>query len=154
MYIHVYQIIKNRGPGPYNSLCHTDNIKYFSGLSLMRNRGKAHMLFLAREVEKLWRCSYWEKGNFIMINEFKYVQVWTIWPSPLSLSLYSTFKSSNFWVKIHSSYCQVLGHKRIFCGGFLVTFRANCSKRMITHFWMRLFFSYFLLCVSQFRWAK
>ena len=27
--IHVYQIIKNRGPGPYNSLRHADNIKYF-----------------------------------------------------------------------------------------------------------------------------
>ena len=27
-----------------------------------------------------------------MINEFKYGQTWQIWPSPLSLSLYSTFK--------------------------------------------------------------
>ena len=27
-----------------------------------------------------------------MINEFKYRQTWKIWPSPLSLSLYSTFK--------------------------------------------------------------
>ena len=27
-----------------------------------------------------------------MINEFKYGQTWTIWQSPLSLSLYSTFK--------------------------------------------------------------
>ena len=27
-----------------------------------------------------------------MINEFKYGQAWKIWPSPLSLSLYSTFK--------------------------------------------------------------
>ena len=26
-----------------------------------------------------------------MINEFKYGQTWKIWPSPLSLSLYSTF---------------------------------------------------------------
>ena len=32
MYIHVYQIIKNREPGPYNYLRHTDNRKYFSGL--------------------------------------------------------------------------------------------------------------------------
>ena len=28
-----------------------------------------------------------------MINEFKYGQTWKIWPSPLSLSLYSTFKN-------------------------------------------------------------
>ena len=34
VYIHVYQIIKNRGPGPYNSLRHADNTKYFSGLIL------------------------------------------------------------------------------------------------------------------------
>ena len=27
-----------------------------------------------------------------MINEFKYGQTWNIWPSPLSLSLYSTFE--------------------------------------------------------------
>ena len=34
LYIHVYQIIKNGGPGPYNFLCYADNRKYFSGLSL------------------------------------------------------------------------------------------------------------------------
>ena len=28
-----------------------------------------------------------------MISEFKYCQTWKIWPSPLSLSLYSTFKA-------------------------------------------------------------
>ena len=27
-----------------------------------------------------------------MINEFRYGQTWKIWPSPLSLSLYSTSK--------------------------------------------------------------
>ena len=27
-----------------------------------------------------------------MINEFEYGQTWKIWPSPLSLLLYSTFK--------------------------------------------------------------
>ena len=57
VYIHVYQIIKNRGPAPYNSLCHADNRKYFSGLSLTRNRRETHMLYLAREVGKIWRCS-------------------------------------------------------------------------------------------------
>ena len=29
--------LKNRGLSPYNSLSHTDNRKYFSGLSLTRN---------------------------------------------------------------------------------------------------------------------
>ena len=37
VYIHVYKIVKNRGSGPYNLLRHTDNRKYFSDLSLMRN---------------------------------------------------------------------------------------------------------------------
>ena len=31
--IHAYQKIKNQGPGPYKSLHHTDNRKYFSGLT-------------------------------------------------------------------------------------------------------------------------
>ena len=33
-YNHVFEIIKNRGPGPYNYLRQVDNRKYFSGLSL------------------------------------------------------------------------------------------------------------------------
>ena len=85
LYVHVYQIIKNRGPGPYNSLRHADNRQYFSGRSLTWNRREPHMFYLAREVGKIWRCSCWEKGNFIMINEFKYCQTSKIWPSPLSL---------------------------------------------------------------------
>ena len=52
VYIHVYEIIKNWGPGPYNSRLHADNIKYFSGLSLVRNQREAHMFDLAREVGK------------------------------------------------------------------------------------------------------
>ena len=36
-----------------------------------------------------------KKGNFIMINEFRYGQTSKIWPSPLSESLYSTFNSEN-----------------------------------------------------------
>ena len=56
LYILVYQIIKNRGPGPYNSLRHTDNRKYFLGLSLTWNRSEAHMFHLAREVGKTCRC--------------------------------------------------------------------------------------------------
>ena len=31
VYIYVYHLTKNWGPGPYNSLRHTDNRKYFSG---------------------------------------------------------------------------------------------------------------------------
>ena len=42
MYIHVNQIIENQGPGPYNSLHHTDNIKYFFG-SLFNTKSKESM---------------------------------------------------------------------------------------------------------------
>ena len=57
VYIHVCHIIKNQGLDPYNSLRRADNSKYFSGLSLMRNRREVHMFYLAREVGKIWRCS-------------------------------------------------------------------------------------------------
>ena len=52
VYIHVYRITKNCGPGPFNPLCHSDNRRYFSGLSLTRNRREVHMFYLAREVGK------------------------------------------------------------------------------------------------------
>ena len=64
----------------------------FRSLSNAKSRGSAHV-YLARKVGKFWRYSSWEKGNFITINKFKYGQNWKIWPSPLSLSLYSTFKN-------------------------------------------------------------
>ena len=106
VYIHVYQIIKNWGPGPYNSLRHADNRRYFSGLSLMRNWGEARVL-LSEGSGKIWTCSCWKKGNFIMINEFKYGQTWKIWPSRLSLSLYSTFKQH--FLKTFLSYWKTSG---------------------------------------------
>ena len=77
VYIHVYRITKNWGPGPSNSLRHADNRRYFSGLSLIRNRKQAHVLF-GEGSGKIWTCSCWEKGNFMMINEFQYGQTWKI----------------------------------------------------------------------------
>ena len=44
--------MKNQGPGPYNSLRHADNRKYFPGLSLTQSQREAHMFYLAREVGK------------------------------------------------------------------------------------------------------
>ena len=79
----------------YNSQHHTNNMKYFSGLSLTWTRREVHIFYLAGEVGKIWRCSCWEKGNFITINEFKCGQVWKNLLSPLNLSLYSTFKQGN-----------------------------------------------------------
>ena len=50
--IHVFRI-KYRGPGPSNSLCHTNHRKHFLGLTPAQNRMEAHMFHLAREVEKI-----------------------------------------------------------------------------------------------------
>ena len=91
----VYRITKNWGPGLYNSLWHADNRRYFLGLSLTRNWQEAHVL-PGKGSGEIWACSCWEKVNFIMINEFKYGQIWKIWPSLLSLSLYNSFKVLNF----------------------------------------------------------
>ena len=57
----------------------------------MKLKGSTHVL-LSKGSGKIWTCSCWEKGNFVMINKFRFGQTWKIWPSPLSLSLYSTFK--------------------------------------------------------------
>ena len=62
VYIHVYHIIKYWEPGPYNSLRHADNRKYFSGLSVTQNRKEAHMFYLVTEEIRIWRRSCWEKG--------------------------------------------------------------------------------------------
>ena len=74
VYIRAYRITKNRGPGLCNSLRHTNNRKYFSGLSLTRNRRESTHVLLGEGNGKIWTCSCIEKGNFIMINEFKYGQ--------------------------------------------------------------------------------
>ena len=92
VYTHVYRITKNWVLAPYNSLHHADNRRYFSGLSPTPNRRESAHVLLGEGSGEIWKCPCWEKGNFIMINEFKYGQTWKIWPSPLSLSLYNPFK--------------------------------------------------------------
>ena len=47
VYIHVYQIIKNWGPGPYNSVCHTDNRNYF-------------LVYLWCKIERKCTCFTWQ----------------------------------------------------------------------------------------------
>lgn len=85
VYIYIYQIMKNQGPGPCNALLHTDNWEYVFGLSLTWNRREAHMIRFLRKAWKIWICSFWEKGNFILISEFKY------WTNLKNISLYITF---------------------------------------------------------------
>ena len=100
VFIHVYQILKN---GRYNSLCHADNGKYFSGLSLTQNRREAHVS-LGKRGRKNLEILLLRKSNFILISEFKYDQTWRIWQSPLSLSLYST--SFDPWLLNQMLFCQ------------------------------------------------
>ena len=124
VYIHVYHIIKIWGTGPYNSLYYDDKRKHFSGFFLTWNRREAHMLYLAREVGKIWRCSCWAKSNFIMINEFNYGQTLKMWICSLSLSIYSTFKDSKMEVFLENfakSSLQLLffKKKKKKCKGFV-----------------------------------
>ena len=98
VYIHVYRMTKNWEPGPYNSLRHADNKRYFSGLFNAKLKGRAHVL-LGEGSGKIWTCSCWEKRNFAMINKFKYGQTRKIWPSPHSLSLYNPFKACWHYVR-------------------------------------------------------
>ena len=56
VYIPLYEIIKNFGAGPYNSLRHADNRRYSSGLYLTQNRREAHVL-VGEKSGKIWRCS-------------------------------------------------------------------------------------------------
>ena len=49
MYSCLSNSTKNRGPGPFNSLRHIDEKKYFSGLSLTQNRRKVRAINLVRE---------------------------------------------------------------------------------------------------------
>ena len=39
---------------------------------------EVHMFYLVREVGRISICFFWKKGNFIMINEFKFCQTWRI----------------------------------------------------------------------------
>ena len=45
MYVKFYQIIKNRRPGPYNSLRHADNKTFFGFLSNTESKRSAHVSF-------------------------------------------------------------------------------------------------------------
>ena len=44
IYIHVYQRIKNWGPGPYNSVRHTDKKIFFRSLSNVKSKESAPVL--------------------------------------------------------------------------------------------------------------
>ena len=80
MCIYIYSClskIKNQGPG-------------LGSLSNAKSNGSTHVLLGKWRKENLYMFLL-RKGNFIMINEFRYGPTWKIWPSPLSLSLCSTF---------------------------------------------------------------
>ena len=92
VYIHVYHIIKYWEPGPYNSLRHADNRKYFSGLSVMQNRKEAHVLlgdgreknletFLLRKRVTL---SCLMNSNIVKPEKFDHLQLVYYFTVPLS----------------------------------------------------------------------
>ena len=102
VYIHIYQIKKNWGPGPYNSLRHADNRKYFSDLSLMRNRREAHMFYLAREVgkfgdvlaEKKVTLSRLMNSNMVKPEKFHHLHLVYHFTVPLNIR---NLNHAHFW---------------------------------------------------------
>ena len=129
VYINVDQIIKNRGPGPYNSLRHADNRKYFSGL-YREIKGKRTCFS--------WR-EKWEKFGDVLAEK-KVTLSWLmnsdvvkpeIWTSPLSLSLYSTFKTAIFSRFLMVAIAMTNVMNEVYNGGFAPEFSLSMLKETI-----------------------
>ena len=104
MYIHVYQIIKNRGPGPYNSLHHADNKKYFSGLSLSTKSTGSARVSLGKGSEKNLEMSLLRKRQ--LYHDFVSVFCKFL----LQVHLFNTFPYPNvFFETIYSYFIWFLG---------------------------------------------
>ena len=99
VYVNVYQRIKNWGPGPYNSLCHADNRKYFLGLSHVKSKGSANV-FLGKGRGKISDMFLLRKGNFIMINEDHFTV-------PLIKELFLFFTQFPNLISWHNIYCII-----------------------------------------------
>ena len=91
VYIDVYWIIKNWGPGPYR--CYADNRRCFLGLSLTWNRGEAHMFYLTREVgkfghplaEKKVTLSWLTNSNMVKPKKYGHLHLFYHFTIPLNL---------------------------------------------------------------------
>ena len=79
---------------------------FFGSLCNAKSKESAHVL-LREGTGKNLDMFLLKKGNFIMINEFRYGQTWKIWPSAPSLSLYSTFKSKLWHNKTEANNIKV-----------------------------------------------
>ena len=100
LYIHVYLIIKTRGASPDSSL-YDNNRKYFSGLSLTRNRRGTYVFHLARKVGKIWRCFCWEKSNFadtVKLETFDHLHLAYHFTVPLNANILFANISCNYLV--------------------------------------------------------
>ena len=101
------------------------------GTKITQNRREAHV-FLGEGREKNLDMFLLRKSNFMMINEFRYGITWKLWPSPLSLSLYSTFnfifmlKSRGFLLglKIISSVFETFNEILLALSQFVRLFRS------------------------------
>ena len=122
VYIHVYRITKNWGPGPYNSLRHADNRRYFSGLSLTRNRREAHMFYLAREVGKFGhvlaekKVTLWWLMNSNMVKPENFGHLHLVYHFIISLSNSHT----HVCVKHINKHLLVTSHDTYFNDFFLI----------------------------------
>ena len=107
---------------------------FFGSPSNAKSKGRAYIL-LGEKWEKFGDVLSQKKGNFIMIRKLKYCQTWKIWPSPLSLSVYSTFKLLTLLSGLYSESCQTSKmecFEKIFNGYKTLN---NFAKRSIVSVW-------------------
>ena len=115
VYIHVYQIIKNWGHGPYNS-CPTDNRRYFLGLSAWQNQTKVHMFYLVREVgifghvlaEKKVILKWLMNSNMVKPEKFGHLHLVYLFTIRLRHSQCSQYSDLVLTVFLSNIWCQNL----------------------------------------------
>ena len=126
---------------------------YFSDLSLTWNWREAHMFHLAREVEKIWWCSCWEKvtlswlvnSNMIKPEKFDHFHLVYHFTIPLSHSRYS-----------HGGELSVpLKYRVTICTGFPQN-TLDTTLVLQEHFWRwKIFFTKFSWKLPKcFEWDK
>ena len=135
--------LKNWVPGPYNYLRHADNTKYFTGLSLTRNRREAHMFYWREKREKFGdvfaerkiTLSWSVDSNMVKPEQYDHLHLVYHFPVPLKVStvleIYILPKHkylmnpsiSNEWIFLFGKeWCFILKISRCLCFSWIHKF--------------------------------
>ena len=106
VYIHIDQLIKNRGPGPYNSLRHSDNRKIFFGsLSNTNSKVSAHVLLDERSGKNLEM--FLLRKNFLK-KKISISLEYNIYNLPISFNILMCICNVYFHILIHMYILYIL----------------------------------------------